>query len=59
MSQTQDCVPIDIFSAPYPVTTTLEVSALYDPRLLVEITGIAEIPMDRFVMPDAAQEKHQ
>jgi enamine deaminase RidA (YjgF/YER057c/UK114 family) len=47
------------FAAPYPVTTTLEVSSLYDPRLLIEITGIAEIPSDRFVMPQAAQEKHQ
>ena len=45
--------------APYPVTTTLEVSSLYDPRLLIEITAIAEIPLDRFTMPDAAQEKHQ
>ena len=47
------------FEAPYPVTTTLEVSSLYDPRLLVEITGIAEIPLDRFIMPETAQEKHQ
>lgn len=47
------------FAAPYPVTTTLEVANLYDPRLLVEITGIAEIPLDRLIMPDAAQEKHQ
>ena len=47
------------FEAPFPVTTTLEVSSLFDPRLLVEITGIAEIPADRFVMPDAAREKHQ
>ena len=47
------------FDAPYPVTTTLEVSALYDPRLLVEITAIAEIPLKRFKMPETAQEKHQ
>jgi len=47
------------FNAPYPVTTTLEVSALYDPRLLVEITAIAEIPLNRFKMPETAQEKHQ
>ena len=46
------------FQAPFPVTTTLEISALYDPRLLVEITGIAEIPRDRFILPDAAQDKH-
>lgn len=47
------------FEAPFPVTTTLEVSSLYDPRLMVEITGIAEIPRDRFIMPETAQEKHQ
>ncbi|WFE91990.1 RidA family protein [Roseibium porphyridii] len=47
------------FDAPYPVTTTLEISSLYDARLLVEITAIAEIPVSRFVMPDAALEKHQ
>lgn len=47
------------FEVPYPVTTTLEVSSLYDPRLLVEITGIAEIPLNRFTMPEAAREKHQ
>lgn len=47
------------FEPPYPVTTTLEVSSLYDPRLLVEITGIAEIPMDRFIMPKTAEQKHQ
>lgn len=47
------------FDAPYPVTTTLEVSSLYDSRLLVEITAIAEIPASRFVMPDAARDMHR
>ncbi len=47
------------FEAPYPVTTTVEVSSLYDPRLLIEITSIAEIPLGRFIMPETAQEKHQ
>jgi len=46
------------FEAPYPVTTTLEVSALYDPRLMIEITAIAEIPSDRFQGPDGALEMH-
>lgn len=46
------------FKAPYPVTTTLEISSLYDPRLLVEITGIAEIPKDRFILPANAQDMH-
>ena len=52
-------VRMGFFQAPYPVTTTLEISSLYDPRLLVEITGIAEIPLDRFTLPNTAQEKHQ
>lgn len=47
-----------VFDAPFPVTTTLEVSALYDPRLMIEITGIAEIPLERFVPPEDAQEMH-
>ncbi len=47
------------FEAPFPVTTTLEVSSLYDARLLVEVTGVAEIPLDRFVLPATSQEKHQ
>lgn len=38
----------EFFAAPYPVTTTIEVSRLYDPALLVEINAIAEIPRDRF-----------
>ena len=39
------------FTPPYPVTTTVEVSRLYNPKLLVEITGAAEIPLDRFKEP--------
>lgn len=42
------------FSEPYPVTTTVEVSRLYDPNLLVEITAIAEVPRDRFRRPNEA-----
>ena len=40
------------FSPPYPVTTTVEVSRLYHPELLVEITGSAEIPLDRYRQPE-------
>ncbi|MEM9709860.1 MAG: RidA family protein [Pseudomonadota bacterium] len=47
------------FDAPYPVTTTLEVSSLYDKRLLIEITAIAEIPSSRFALPEAAQDMHR
>jgi len=39
------------FTPPYPVTTTVEVARLYHPDLLVEITGSAEIPLDRYVEP--------
>jgi len=39
------------FEPPFPVTTTVEVSRLYHPDLLVEITGSAEIPLDRYVEP--------
>ena len=39
------------FNPPYPVTTTVEVSRLYHPDLLVEITGSAEIPPGRYREP--------
>lgn len=39
------------FKPPYPVTTTVEVSRLYDPALLIEITAVAEIPRGRFRAP--------
>ena len=39
------------FSAPYPVTTTLEVSRLYRPDVMVEITAIAEVPRNRYRQP--------
>lgn len=41
----------EFFEPPFPVTTTVEVSSLYDPRLMVEITAIAEIPRSRFKNP--------
>jgi len=40
-----------VFQPPYPVTTTVEVSRLYDPALLVEIAAVAEIPRTRFIEP--------
>jgi enamine deaminase RidA (YjgF/YER057c/UK114 family) len=39
------------FTAPFPVTTTVEVQRLYDPTLLIEIAAIAEIPRERFRLP--------
>ena len=44
----------EFFSAPFPVTTTVQVSRLYDPALMIEIAAIAEIPRDRFKRPPAA-----
>jgi len=51
-------VRMTFFDAPFPVTTTLEVASLYDPKLLVEITCIAEIPSDRLIVPNGAQDMH-
>jgi len=39
------------FATPYPVTTTVQVAALYDPSLLIEIAAVAEIPNERFKRP--------
>ncbi|HVI91501.1 MAG TPA: RidA family protein [Dongiaceae bacterium] len=39
------------FIEPYPVTTTVQVTRLYHPDLVVEITAIAEVPRDRFRAP--------
>lgn len=52
-------VRTEFFDAPFPVTTTVEVAALYDPRLLIEISGIAEIPKSRFKAPAAAVSMHR
>lgn len=46
----------EFFTEPYPVTTTVEVSRLYRPELMIEITAVAEIPRDRFQNP-AGEEK--
>lgn len=42
----------EFFGKPYPVTTTVEVVRLYDARLLVEITAMAEVPQYRFRRPE-------
>ena len=36
------------FNEPFPITTTVEVSRLYHPALMVEITASSEIPTDRY-----------
>lgn len=49
----------EFFAAPYPVTTTVEVAALYRPELMIEIAAIAEIPRERYRRPAAAEPLHQ
>ena len=39
------------FSPPFPVTTTVQVAALYRPELVIEIAAHAEVPADRFHPP--------
>jgi enamine deaminase RidA (YjgF/YER057c/UK114 family) len=41
----------EFFAPPYPVTTTVQVSALYHGDLMIEIAAMAEIPRDRFKRP--------
>jgi 2-iminobutanoate/2-iminopropanoate deaminase len=41
----------EFFAEPFPVTTTVQVAALYNPDLLVEIAAIAEVPRERFKRP--------
>lgn len=41
----------EFFSAPFPVTTTVQVAHLYHPELMIEITAVAEIPRNRFQCP--------
>ena len=41
----------EFFREPFPVTTTVQVAALYDRDLVIEISAIAEIPRDRFRRP--------
>ena len=55
--QTGD-IRTEFFQAPYPVTTTVEVAALYHPDLVVEITAVAEIPQERFKRPPDAKALH-
>ena len=43
----------EFFAAPFPVTTTVQVSRLYHPDLLIEITAVAEIPRERFHRPSS------
>lgn len=49
----------EFFADPYPVTTTVEVAALYSADLVIEVTAVAEIPKDRYKAPVTAQAMHQ
>ncbi len=46
------------FQHPYPITTTVQVTSLYRPELVVEITAVAEIPQTRFVQPAKTCKMH-
>ena len=46
------------FQEPYPVTTTVEVAKLYDPDLVIEITAMAEVPLERFNRPESSINQH-
>ena len=48
----------EYFKPPFSVTTTVEVAALYNPELMVEITATAEIPTDRYVRPPLVHVMH-
>jgi 2-iminobutanoate/2-iminopropanoate deaminase len=41
----------EFFSAPFPVTTTVQIDRLYHPDLMIEVTAVAEIPRERFRRP--------
>ncbi len=49
----------EYFATPYPVTTTVEVAALYNPEIVIEITAVAEIPHERYMRPSQAQAMHE
>ena len=44
----------EFFSRPYPVSTLVEVAALVEPGLLIEITASAVVPEDRYRAPGAS-----
>ncbi len=49
----------EFFAAPFPVTTTVEIAALYNPELVIEITAVAEIPHERYMRPSQVQTMHE
>lgn len=43
----------EFFSPPYPVSTLVQVAALVDPDLLIEVTASAVVSEDRYRAPEA------
>ena len=46
-------VRTEFFSPPYPVSTLVQVAALVEPNLLIEVTATAIVPEDRYRAPEA------
>lgn len=46
-------VRTEFFSPPYPVSTLVQVAALVEPDLLIEVTATAIVPEDRYQAPEA------
>ncbi len=46
-------VRTEFFSPPYPVSTLVQVAALVEPDLLIEVTATAIVPEDRYRAPEA------
>ena len=45
-------VRAEFFSPPYPVSTLVQVAALVEPDLLIEVTATAVVPEDRYRVPE-------
>ncbi len=46
-------VRTEFFSSPYPVSTLVQVAALVEPDLLIEVTATAVVPEDSYRAPEA------
>jgi enamine deaminase RidA (YjgF/YER057c/UK114 family) len=45
-------VRTEFFSPPYPVSTLVQVAALVEPDLMIEVTATAVVPEDRYRAPE-------
>jgi len=48
-------VRMEFFAKPYPASTLVQVAALVEPELLIEITATAIVPEDRYHEPEVAE----